>query len=257
MRAFIVLVIFFLTFLLLVNSSLAEVDLTPNTPATVQADAPASSSEVIFIQDSAIPSQSAVILPVTGGCSDPYTVRSGDTLSQIAVNCGSTLAFLTQVNPQMGHVDCMYPGQLINIHSSTVQQPAPCRAQSEPPVQVEPPPVRFEPPLVQIEPAAPVVVVLPQIVVPITGAIPMLVSGTGLQVKAIHFPPNMPVNIGIGPRTTGYTVVASGITDSNGSLTTQITIPTAPDTQTPWVVIVMTTNPAPLQILSELFTIRP
>lgn len=85
----------------------------------------------------------------------------------------------------------------------------------------------------------------------------MLVSGTGLQVKAIHFPPNTPVNIGIGPRTTGYTVVASGITDSNGSLTTQITIPTAPDTQTLWVVIVMTTNPAPIQILSELFTIRP
>lgn len=81
MRAFFVLVIFFLAFLLLVNSSMAEVDLTPNTPASAAAAASApsgaaeaASPEVIYIQDSAVPSQGAVVLPVTGGCSDPYTV---------------------------------------------------------------------------------------------------------------------------------------------------------------------------------------
>ena len=264
MRAFFILALFFLVFLLVAVNSMAGVDLTPNTAlavpaAAAQAPAPAISSptapvQVINIQENVTsPSQSSVLLPVTGGCSDPYTVRVGDTLSQIAVNCRTTLAFLTQLNPQMSNVDCMYPGQQINIHNNTAQQFAPCR-QAAP--QIEAAPASEVP----VEVAIPVVA-LPAAcacyagTVPDSGLRPLLIPGTGLIVTALNFPPNTPVNVAIGPRTTGYTVVASGVTDANGMLTTRIIIPSAPDLQTAWVVVVLTTTPAPMRVMSAPFYI--
>jgi len=103
MRTFFILVLFFLVFLLVAAHSIAGVDLTSDTAAAVPipvtaVSAPTSSEPVIQIQENHIPlNQSTVFLPVTSGCSDPYTVRAGDTLSQIAVNCNTTLAFLTQI----------------------------------------------------------------------------------------------------------------------------------------------------------------
>ena len=116
MRAFFALIIFFLAFALFMNTVVAEVDLTPSVNASTQGQAPEVVSTVAAqtqaVQGPEIPvtsSQDAFILPVTGGCSDPYTVRSGDTLSKIAVNCNTTLAFLTQVNPQMSNVELYVP----------------------------------------------------------------------------------------------------------------------------------------------------
>jgi hypothetical protein len=249
MRVFILLIIFFLAFLMLVNSSIAGLDLTPDTPLP-EAFSATSQPQVIHIQENPAPSQIPALLPVTGGCSDPYTVRSGDTLSQIAVNCNTTLAFLTQVNPQMPNVDCIYPGQQINIHNSnTVQPPAPCRASA---LQAAVAPTFEVPvPIVALPPTCACYTGL----VPVSGSNPIIISGSGLYVTALNFPPDTSVDVAIGPHTMGYTVVASGMTDANGSLRVQITVPTAPDAQTPWVVVVMTNTASPIKVMSKPFYI--
>jgi LysM repeat protein len=256
MRVFFFLVLFFLGLLLFANSSMAAVDLTPNTPEDALASGFADPStpsqpQVLQIQESlTMPRQTGAMVPVTGGCSDPYTVRSGDTLSQIAVMCGTTLAFLTQVNPQIPNVNCMYPGQQINIRNgSMVLPPAPCRVAAA--QNAVSPPLNVPVPVVAL-PADCACYTSP---VPVSGLRPMIIPGSGLQVTALNFPPNTPVNVAIGPRTTGYTVVASGVTNSNGSLILQIAVPTAPDSQIPWVVVVLTTTTSPIQIMSEPFYI--
>jgi hypothetical protein len=82
----------------------------------------------------------------------------------------------------------------------------------------------------------------------------MINPGSGLLVTALNFPLNTIVDVAIGPRDTVYNVVASGVTDANGTLTTQIIVPSAPDSRTVWVVVLTTTS-EPMQIVSRPFTI--
>ena len=135
----------------------------------------------------------------------------------------------------------MYPGQQINIRSgSIVQPPAPCR----------------QPALISEAPVPVVALPIYNALVIVSGSYPMITPGSGLQVTALNFPPNTLVNVAIGPRTTGYTIVASGVTDANGTLSTQIILPTTtPDSQTPWVVVVSTTTATPIQVMSKPFFI--
>lgn len=153
----------------------------------------------------------------------------------------------------MPNVNCMYPGQQINIHNNTVQEPAPCREAAQ---QIVAAPAAEAPFAASIP-----VVALPAAcacyagTVPDNGLQPLLIPGSGLIVTALNFPPNTSVNVAIGPRTTGYTVVASGVTDANVTLTTRIIIPSAPDSETAWVIVVLTTTPALMQIRSALFYI--
>jgi LysM repeat protein len=53
--------------------------------------------------------------PRAPSCSDPYTVRWGDTLAKIAARCNSTVAILIRANPQIANPNRIYPGQLINV----------------------------------------------------------------------------------------------------------------------------------------------
>src|SRR5690606_6912286 len=47
-----------------------------------------------------------------------YTVRSGDTLSQIAASHGMTLGALVAANPQITNPDVIFPGQTLNLSGS-------------------------------------------------------------------------------------------------------------------------------------------
>jgi hypothetical protein len=76
-----------------------------------------------------------------------------------------------------------------------------------------------------------------------------------MQGKAVDFPVNTPVNIALGPQNQGYDIVASGITDANGNLVTHITVPSASNPQTPWVVVVATTGTPAVQAMSLPFFI--
>jgi LysM repeat protein len=241
MRTFFVVILFFLAFLLFASSSPAGVNLTSTTANSVQAATPAATftatqPQVITIQQSpATTSQSSASVPVTGGCANPYTIQPGDSLSQIAVNCNTSLATIRQANLQITSANLIYPGQQIILpNGSTVQIPVTGK----------------EAATAIPQPSA-------TTLVPVTGLIPAIQPGTGLQVRSINFPPNTPVHVAIGPQSVGYTVVTSGVTDASGNLTSVITVPTASNAQTPWVVVVSTTNQPTLQAMSLPFTIGP
>lgn len=230
MRYLFVVVLFFAAFILVVTNLLAGVNLTSNSPSVVQAAVPAavttaSEPQVISIQDSpATTSQNSALVPVTGGCSNPYTIQSGDSLSQIAVNCNTTLIAIRQANLQIVNADLINPGQQVNLPNGAFVQ-IPVTGQEE--------------------------------TSPVTGSVPMLIPGSSLQVRAINFQPNTPVNVAIGPINTAYTALTSGVTGANGNLTTSITVPAVTNSQTLWVVVVSTTTQPSVQAMSPTFNIGP
>jgi LysM repeat protein len=242
MRTFFILVLFFVALIMFVTNILAGVHLTSDTPGVVQAAAPITSQpQVITIQESpATTSQTSALVPVTGGCTNPYTVRSGDSLSQIAFICDTTLAVIRQANLQIINANLIYPGQQLNIpNGNNLQIPVTGKEEATP------------------------VASLPQtcacvpVPIPVTGLIPMLIPGSSLQVRAIDFQPNTPVNVAIGPKNTVYTVVTRGVTDADGNLTTSITVPSGSNSQTLWVVVVSTTTQPSVQAMSRTFNIEP
>ena len=246
MRTFFILVLFFAAFILVVSNLIAGVDLTPNIVGGAQVAAPSAVPatalpQTITIQGSSPQTTQAVALaPASEGCANPYTIRSGDSLSQIAVNCSSTLAAIRQANLQISNANLIYPGQQLNIpNADNAQTP------------------------VTGMPAVTPLASLPQacscntVPVPVTGPVPMLIPGTSSQVQAIHFPPNTPVDVAIGPKNTSYTVVTHGVTDANGNLTTSIIVPVVSNSQTLWVVVVETTTQPSVQAMSAVFNIDP
>lgn len=245
MRTFIILILFFVAFIVFVTNILAGVNLTSNSAGVVQAAAlsavPTTTSQpqLMTIQESAATiSQSIALLPVTGECTNPYTVRAGDSLSQIAVNCNITLATIRQANPQIINANLIYPGQQLNIPDESAAQN---------PVTGTDTPIASLPQTCACD-AVPV---------PVAGLVPMLMPGSGLQVKAIGFQPDTPVNIAIGSQGAVYTVVTSGVTDANGNLTTRFIVPTASDSQIFWEVRVSTTSQPITQASSLPFHIDP
>jgi LysM repeat protein len=217
MRTFFVLLIIFLAFILFASTNLVNLDLTPNTPEVAQAAAPLPTQPVVItIQEGPTNlTPSDVVVPVTGGCANPYITQPGDWLIKIAAFCDTTLAFILQANPQIANQDLIYPNQQITIRYANAASS-----------------------------------------IPVTGLAPTIQSGTELRVQATNFLPNALVDVAIGPKNESYTVVTSGVTDGSGSLTTQITIPIAPDSHTPWVVAVITTSNPPVQVISKSFYIQ-
>lgn len=255
MKAFFLLVLLFLVFLLVSSSSLGQADLTPGTGDTYT-DASSSSAgtfaqqpQVIAIQDNPTPAASNdLLLPVTGSCANPYTVQDGDYLSRIAAICDTTVAAIRLANPSITNANIIYPGQKLTIPVGSSQQ-VPVTGNTD---QSQPAAAPTAASLTAPQ-AAPTAAPLIQQ----TGLVPQVRAGTMLQVKALNYPPNAPVNIAMGPKNAGYNVVAAGITDTNGVLLTNVRVPSAPDTQTPWVVVVTTTTNPVSQAMSLPFYIIP
>lgn len=217
MRAFFVLGLFFLIFLLFASSSLGNIDLTPNSSKADQAAALTATPLVITVQESPPnTTQNAAIVPVTGGCADPTIVQPGDWLLKIAAKCNTSLSAILLANPQIINPDLIYPNQQLIMRNNSAAGP-----------------------------------------VPVTGLGPSIQSGAELRVQAINLLPNTPVKIGIGPKNAGYyTVLASNVTDGSGYLTTHITVPATPDSETLWVIVVTTTSTPPVQVMSPPFYIH-
>lgn len=109
MKPFVVL-LFFITFLVLfAGAAMGDTDLTPNTaPAPVTGGS--SSSAVQGVRSSA--------------CTDPYIVRSGDTLSGIARLCAVSLADLLAANSGIANPDLIQIDQQIRIPGGGSAPPA-------------------------------------------------------------------------------------------------------------------------------------
>ncbi|MGQ9766032.1 MAG: LysM peptidoglycan-binding domain-containing protein [Anaerolineae bacterium] len=59
------------------------------------------------------------VMHADGGCSSPYVVRAGDTLSGIARRCGVSVLQLAQVN-RLRLSDVIYPGQQLIVPAAVV-----------------------------------------------------------------------------------------------------------------------------------------
>lgn len=252
MKAFLLLVFLFLGFLFLSASGIGSTDLTPDTASVNAAAVPLAQEDIIIIPESSAANSEALVVPVTGTCTDPYVVRSGDMLSSIAELCNTSVANIRLANPEIRNANLIYSGQVIRISANTLLQPTAIPVTGQQPIIVQAAP--------QIPPEAPEVAI-------ITGAsqgqpaasnvqlVPAILPGTGMQVKGFNFPANTPVHIAIGPLNTGYNVVANGITDAAGNITVTIVVPTAPDPTLPWIVVVATINEPVVQAPSQPFTI--
>jgi LysM repeat protein len=252
MKTFFILVLFFLVFILVASSSLAGVDLTPDTPPAqgsaiiLQTDEP----QVIMIQDATQASpvtQSDQAIPVTGSCAHPYTVRSGDSLSAIAVFCNTTTGAIRLANPQITNINLIYPGQKLVIPGTTSAIPEiPVTGDKGLPVSTT-----------QVTPIA-IPTPTQSSIVPNTGATLRIASGTRLRVQALNYPANRAINIALQDESSGgQTILGSGVTDPQGSLVTEVDLPDQPSGGGPWSVVVYTTGEPKTQAASLPFLILP
>lgn len=107
----------------------------------------------------------------------------------------------------------MSSAQQINIHNHhKAQQFAPCRASA----QIASVPVTAIISVFALPAARSCYAGLVQV----SGLIPIMIPGSGLQVTALSFPPSIILDVGIRTRATGYTVIVSGVTDANGTMIT-------------------------------------
>ena len=246
MKTFFLLVIVFLAFLLFASIRYANVDLTPDTPTSSQG-ASISEPEVVNIQEESptYSNQGGFLLPVTGACSNPYIVQDGDYLSRVAEICDTSIAAIRAANPEISNANLIYPGQqiLIPVGGAVLQAPVPVTGSDNPII-------RNEKDTSSEAPGA----VSPEITLSVP-VIPQTSSGTPLQVKALNFPSNTPVNIGIGSESGGYNIVAAGITDMNGILISTIPAPASADSTDQWVVVVATNTQPMVQARSQPFTL--
>ena len=257
MKAFLLLVMVFSAIIIIASTSLANVDLTPDTaaayvvPPTGSEVTVVEGYEIVAIQDDTIKTYDggtgadfgAVPVPVTGSCSNPYTIRQGDSLSSISVLCDTSMAEIRLANPEIVNANLIYAGQQIRIPN------APAGAAAN---QTVPVPVTSGETLPQEA---------PQVVTNPLGSQDYGATAirpvTGVQVTGIDFPSNVPVYIAIGPQNTGYTIAASAVTDAEGRVVSEIIVPTAPDPNEPWVIVIATSDSPVIQAASEPFLIQP
>jgi spore coat assembly protein SafA len=152
---------------------------------------------------------------------DTYVVQRGDTLSQIAARFHVSLSTLEQANPNISNPSLIFPGQKIIVPESGESA-----GQSEPGETQ------------------------PQIAVsPNNGA-----AGAQFQVTLHGFPANTPVAVGFGNVGTASQVVATGQTNSDGTLVEQMSVPSTASAGT-WIAIAATTQGSPVEASSGLITV--
>jgi len=185
-------------------------------------------------------------------CQDPYTVTLGDTLTQIASRCETTIPAILELNPDIINPDLIFVGQQIDLPD----------ADGEP---VEPGEVAYivkqgdwlskiarrfgtsVSAIVQANPA----VTNPDLIYPgqrlvIPGATGSRVTisptsgppGTEVSVDAGGFPANTIVEIGVGEDNSEFEVIATAETDDAGTVETTATIPESAQANEEWVVVV-------------------
>jgi LysM repeat protein len=275
MKVFIILVILAILLFLFASSSLAQVDLTPDTPPA-EVSSPVTvtslnneSPAVITIQNTTPSTNTTAqsVIPVTGTCTDPYIVQNGDMLSGIAALCNTTVAQIRLANPEITNGNLIYPGQQIRIPGAApiqVQQvPVPVTGgnnqNSAPGTNLAPTALPTAVPTIPATNTLPVIPAQPITNTPAANEAllpyPLIPSGTELQVQALFFPANTSVNILVGPQSGVQNLIATGVTDAAGRLVLNILTPSAPDSTTAWVVVVSTNTNQPVQGVSRPFYI--
>ncbi len=216
----------------------------------------------------------------SGPCASPYTVKPGDTLSNIARTCGLTLQNLMAANGDITDPNLIHAGQEIMIFyppnlgatplplipTAAPQQTTPLEALL--PVEPSAPEAVESGGEAQTEPAALPLVETPQPEAPVSetsqpsttveasAAAALKKAGGTVDVEVSGLPPNTPVKIGIGRVKAVPAIVDTASTDAAGKYKGKVVIPTHARYPEVWMVTVMTTTRPQVKVTSVPFEIQ-
>ncbi len=218
-----VLIVFVMLIALFASESMKTTDLTPGTPYVPPA------GEANFAQDFSYQAGG-------GPCQGTYTVRQGDTLSQIARTCGVTLEMLLSANPFITNPNLIRPGQVLNIFYVATAVPTlslPDTGGSA---------------LLAEPTALPVQETIPG---------PELRPGGMVPITIENFPPGTLVNVEIGKEDGPLDFVKRPQISADGRLRIEVPIPPNAVPGETWVVVVTSMEDTSLVVRSPVFTIAP
>jgi LysM repeat protein len=178
----------------------------------------------------------------SASCGDTYTVHRGDWLAKIARYCGTTLANILALNPQIYNPNWIYAGMVLRLTGSREQPKRPA-----------PPQPRYTQSTYNwqgwgpgsgyyygrgyyIPPSSPTRYARISLSTTRAGA------GDNVTVSVSGFPAKANIDFRIGRKGKSYSVAYDGKTGSNGTASKTITIPSNANEGQDWVVRVLTTE---------------
>lgn len=271
-----VLLFFFFLITIFAGGTIGDTDLTPDTPPVSSG----SNSPGAF---------APVVQGVQGGiCGSPYSVRSGDTLSEIARACAINLSDLLAANPQITDPDLIHVGQQINLPVNSVQPALPVvEVQDQEPPQAAATAVKEEPAAQQaaeaeVQPATEQLAA--QAPIPTEDAIlsafetaratgdetekppavstpqpakddQKIVAGSVIEVVVQGLPANAPVMVGIGQVGSQPFYFDERITNDQGVLNVAVGVPSGALPDQKWTVTVTSMSDPAVSVTAEPFSI--
>src|SRR5512133_3784513 len=223
-KAFLVLITFIAMIAIFASGAMNQSDLTPAMVAipgenTTVALPQYSSASQHLIADTSLN-------PAGSPCGDSYTVKSGDTLSSIARACNLNVTGILSINPSITNANFIRVGQKLALYLP----PAPTTAPAQPVV------------------AAHAVTSTPQV----KGLIP----GGSVDVQISGLRPKRNVIVTIGRQGEPGSPIAEGVTDDQGNLNLDISIPKSAKRDEQWLVIVKDKDDPSLRLVSQMLTIE-
>jgi translation initiation factor IF-1 len=164
----------------------------------------------------------AAVSPVLASstCGNTYTVHRLEYLAEIARTCGTTVAKLLALNPQITNPNLLYAGQVLRLTGSVAVPTLPGNNPYDP---NHPYPGSSRYARVSLSTAR-------------------VSAGDEITVSVSGFPSDADIDYRIEKQGESYTTVYDGATSSNGTGSQIITIPSSASGGEYWVVEVVTTN---------------
>ena len=160
----------------------------------------------------------AFVVKAQGPCGDSYVVSSGDTISQIAELCNTTVTAILEANPAVTDPTRIFAGQTLVIPEPEALEPGP-------------------------------LVVLS----PVCGP-----PGTEVLLIAGRLPANASIDIGVGRKVTEFNKIGQARTNANGRLEYAMSIPeTSEPNKTLLVILKASTGGPAISALSNPFFVTP
>jgi spore coat assembly protein SafA len=195
-------------------------------------------------------------------CGTTYTVQSGDTLLGIAKNCGISYSALLRANPDVSNSGVIYPGEQLLLPGAIQSIPGTGNQlyivqSGDTFLGIA---LQFGVTYSQLLAANPDIqdpnlilpgeqIVVPTAIIPITGSQPELVvtpttgvAGTQVSVKGDGFPANTNIRLGAGMQDTSVAFYIDVMTDAQGNLSGQLTIPSDSAAGAVWIVQARTSD---------------
>ena len=191
-------------------------------------------------------------------CGTSYVVQSGDTISEIAQNCGTTISAIARANPNISDLNLIYPGQTILLPGAVTIIPntgqevyivQPLDSMSKIAVNfgvsldalIQANPGITDPSLIYTGQRILIPNTTPGI--PNTGGAPTIQlnqtagpAGQVIYVTGSNFPANISVNINLGQEGTTLNSVLAVDTGLDGRFSVAVTIPSTAIPGTTWMI---------------------